>query len=76
MHLPHELAEVFRGQAETIHDLRQRDPQFRKLSDEYHDLNQKVFRAQERLDMLTEDEEHELRRERMRLKDEIARRLG
>ena len=35
-----------------------------------------MYRAQERLDTLTEDEETGLRRERLRLKDEIARRLG
>ena len=76
MQMPHELVQEFPGMAERIHELRENDAHFRKLADRYHDLNKAVYRAQERLDVVTEDEEHKLRHERLKLKDEIARLLG
>lgn len=76
MSTPHELHDEFPGKADRIHALKESDAHFRKLAQAYHDTNRAVHRAETRVDLLSEDEEHRLRKERSRLKDEIARVLG
>jgi hypothetical protein len=76
MHTPHELAEDFPGKADRIHHLKETDAHFRKLAEAYHEANRAVHRAETRAEVVTEEEERRLRRERARLKDEIARALG
>lgn len=76
MSSPHELHEDFPGKAEVIHNLKESNAHFRKLADSYHQVNRAVHRAETRVDLLSEDEEHRLRKERAHLKDEIARLLG
>ena len=46
------------------------------LSDEYHEVNGAIHRAETRAEPTTEAHEEELRRRRARLKDEIARALA
>lgn len=76
MSAPHELADDFPGKAELIHRLKETDAHFRKLADDYHAANRAVHRAETRAEIISEAEESRLRRERARLKDEIARRLA
>jgi hypothetical protein len=76
MSAPHELAEEFPTQAPRIHALREADAHFRALTDRYHATNRAVHRAEERIEPVSEAEETHLRRERARLKDEIARALA
>lgn len=76
MHTPHELAEEFPDLTGRIHHLRETDAHFRRLADDYHAVNRAVHRTETRVEALSEAEEARLRRERMRLKDEIARMLG
>lgn len=76
MSAPHELAEEFPSQTDRIHALREKDAHFRNLTDRYHEANRAVHRAEARIELLSEAEEHKLRRERARLKDEIARALA
>jgi uncharacterized protein YdcH (DUF465 family) len=73
---PHELHEDFPGKADLIHHKKETDAHFRHLADAYHAANRAVHRAETRVDAVSEEEEHRLRRERARLKDEIARLLG
>lgn len=76
MSTPHELHEEFPHAADRMHALKESDPHFRKLADAYHQANRAVHRAETRAEPVSEDEEHRLRRERARLKDEIARLLA
>ena len=71
-HVPHELAEEFPDQTDRIHELKTKNAHFAALSDKYHEINRAVHRAE--TDVEPTDDLHmgELRRERMRLKDEIA----
>jgi uncharacterized protein YdcH (DUF465 family) len=71
-HTPHELAEDFPGQVEKIHDLKVSDPHFAKLMEAYHDVNRAVHRAETGVEPCDQLEETRMRKERMRLKDEIA----
>ena len=69
---PHELGDDFPGQADLIHELKTTNAHFANLADRYHEINRAVHRAE--TDVEPTDDLHmgELRRERMRLKDEIA----
>jgi hypothetical protein len=70
---PNELHEDFPHAAERLHALKDSDPHFRKLADACHHANRAARRAETRAEPVSEEEEHRLRRERARLKDEIAR---
>ena len=45
-HTPHELAEEFPDKADRIHDLKMKDGNFRKLADDYHEVNRAIHRAE------------------------------
>ena len=64
---PHTLQEEFPGQQAAISALKVSDPQFAKLLVEYDEVNDKVHRAETRLDLITEEDEEGLRRQRSRL---------
>lgn len=72
---PHNLHDDFPEQAARIHALKLADPHFARLMRAYDEVNDNVHRAESRVDAMTEDNEAALRKERMRLKDEIARLL-
>lgn len=71
-HTPHELHEEFPEHQETIHQLKESDPHFAKLFDDYHTVNRAIHRAE--TDVEPTDDLHmgEMRKERMALKDQIA----
>ncbi|MEM9619667.1 MAG: YdcH family protein [Pseudomonadota bacterium] len=71
-HTPHELAEDFPGQADKIHELKMNDAHFARLADEYHTVNREVHRVETGVEAASQEREEELRKTRMRLKDEIA----
>ncbi len=75
-HTPHELAEEFPDKAGRIHELKTTDAAFRKLADEYHEVNRAIHRAETNVDPCSEEHEAKLRRDRLFLKDKIASRLG
>ena len=72
-HTPHELAEEFPDATDAIHDLKMSDAHFARLAEEYHTVNRAIHRAETMVEPTSEAHEQEMRRERMRLKDEIAR---
>lgn len=71
-HTPHELAEEFPDKVELMHKLKEDNAHFRKLSDEYHEVNRAVHRAETNVEPCDEAHENMLRRQRMALKDQIA----
>lgn len=73
---PHTLGEEFPGQIEAIHALKAKDPHFAKLLSEYDEVNDRVHRAETRIDTLSEEAEAGLRRARLGLKDSIAAALA
>ncbi len=70
-HTPHELAEEFPEHVETMHRLKMENAHFARLFEEYHEVNRAVHRAEARVDTLDEAAEEALRRNRLRLKDEV-----
>jgi uncharacterized protein len=69
---PHTLHEEFPAEAQKISALKAKDAHFAKLLTEYDTVNDKVHRAETRLDLVTESEEEVLRKTRSRIKDQIA----
>jgi hypothetical protein len=74
-HTPHDLSDDFPGQAHRIADLKAHDAHFARSVARYAEVNEAVYRAESGLEPLSDDHETALRRERMHLKDEIARAL-
>ncbi|EEW25141.1 YdcH family protein [Rhodobacter ferrooxidans] len=70
-HIPHDLVDDFPAEAARIHALKEKDSQFAKLMAEYAAVNEKVFRAESLLEPTATDHEHDLRKLRLRLKDQI-----
>ena len=69
---PHTLHDEFPAEAQKISALKVKDGHFAKLLVDYDQVNDKVHRAETRLDLLSEAEEEVLRKTRSRLKDQIA----
>ena len=74
--VPHELGAEFPGQSALIHNLKLADPSFATLIERYQTVNRAVHRMEARIEPVSEETEQASRRERMRLKDEIARVLS
>src|SRR4051794_7090712 len=68
---PHDLAEEFPDQREQISALKTSNGHFARLAEEYHEVNRQVHRIETRVVPASEDVEEELKRRRVRQKDEI-----
>ena len=75
-HTPHELAEEFPHALDLMHRLKQEDAHFARLSEEYHEVNRAIHRAETLVEPVSDAYETDLRRKRLALKDEIARMLS
>jgi uncharacterized protein YdcH (DUF465 family) len=71
-HTPHELADDFPADVDKIHALKVSNPHFARLMEAYHDVNRAVHRAETGVEPIDQSAETQMRKERMRLKDEIA----
>jgi uncharacterized protein YdcH (DUF465 family) len=71
-HTPHELAVEFPSHVVRMHDLKGSNAHFARLCDEYHEVNRAIHRAETRAEVVTEEHESTLRRQRLALKDQIA----
>ena len=69
---PHTLQEEFPGEADKISTMKSGNAHFAKLMEEYDSVNDKVHRAEARIDAVSDEHEEGLRRQRSRLKDQIA----
>jgi uncharacterized protein YdcH (DUF465 family) len=69
---PHTLHDEFPADAARISALKASDAHFARILLDYDTVNDKVHRSETRLDLLTDAEEETLRKERSRLKDQIA----
>lgn len=73
---PHTLRDEFPGKLDAIHTLKLIDPAFARLLREYDEINDKVHRAETRLDTVSEEAERTLRRQRLQVKDAIVSALA
>jgi len=75
-HTPHELHEEFPHAVEQMHKLKLEDAHFARLSEQYHEVNRAIHRAETLVEPVSDVHETEMRRKRLALKDEIARMLN
>ena len=65
--LSHEFPEF----KEAIHNLKISDAHFAKLYDNYGELCKAIYRAEQRIELISEEAEEALRKDRVKLKDEL-----
>ena len=70
-HVPHELAADFPEYADKISAMKQDNSHFAKLVDEYHVVNREVHRIEAGVETVADQYAEDVRKKRMRLKDEI-----
>ena len=68
---PHDLAEECPEHVDRMHALKTENAHFRRLFDEYHDLNRAIHRAETNVEPTDDFHMETMRKQRMRLKDEI-----
>lgn len=73
---PHTLGEEFPGKLVSIHALKAADPRFARILEEYDSINDRIHRAETRIVPISEEEETNLRKQRLALKDTIERALA
>jgi uncharacterized protein YdcH (DUF465 family) len=71
MDLHHPIYQEFPEHRETIRRLKGCDDRFRKWFDEYHSLDDAIYRIEEEIDFATDQEIEELKKRRAWLKDQI-----
>jgi uncharacterized protein YdcH (DUF465 family) len=69
---PHDLAEEFPDERDRITELKTSNGHFARLAEEYDEVNRSIYRMETRVEPTSDDVEEELKRRRVRLKDEIA----
>lgn len=70
-HTPHDLSVDLPEHADEIQRLKISDPHFARLIERYGEVNHAIHRAETSVMPTSEAHEYEMRRERMKLKDEI-----
>ncbi|WP_299826537.1 YdcH family protein [uncultured Roseobacter sp.] len=73
---PHELHEEFPDKKQVISELKASDGHFARLFEEYHEINRAIHRAEINVEPTDDLHMMEMRKERMVLKDEIAKCLA
>ena len=71
MDLHHPILREFPEHRETIKQLKAADERFRKMFEEYHTIDDAIYRIEEDIDFATDQEIEELKLRRARLKDYI-----
>jgi hypothetical protein len=67
----HNLLNEFPEHQEKIHELKVSDNHFRKLFDEYHELEHDIHRINIGEDVVTDEAMHELKAKLLFIKDEL-----
>lgn len=72
----HDLLHEFPEHKEKIHDLKVSDSHFRKIFDEYHEVDHEIHRYESGASVTTDTHLNELRSKRVHLKDEVFKYLS
>lgn len=67
----HDLLPEFPEYGEKIHQLKVNDAHFRKLFDEYHELENEIHRINTGIEVGTNEHAHELKAKLLFIKDEL-----
>jgi uncharacterized protein len=75
MQIPHELPEEFADESRLIAQLTKTNYLFRRLASRYDEINLQIYRIESEEEPTTDQVLERLKKQRLRLKDEIARML-
>lgn len=67
----HDLIHELPEHRERIHELKMSDENFRKMFDEYHELDHQIIRMEEGIETPSDDVLEELKKQRLFLKDQL-----
>lgn len=73
---PHTLRDEFPDQMEAIHALKLTSPEFARILEEYDEVNDRIHRAETRIEPVGDEVEVAMRKQRLMLKDKIASTLN
>ncbi|HTD87653.1 MAG TPA: YdcH family protein [Candidatus Binatia bacterium] len=71
MDLHHPILREFPDDRETIKRLKASDERFRKMFEEYHQLDDAIYRIEEEIEFASDQEIEEMKKRRAWLKDQI-----
>ncbi len=71
-HIHHTLAEEFSDQLDKLHDLKLTNSYFVRLQTEYDKTNEEINKIEAQLENTSDQFLEDLKKNRLRLKDEIA----
>ena len=71
MDLHHPILREFPDDRETIKRLKASDERFRKMFEEYHQLDDAIYRIEEEIEFASDQETEEMKKRRAWLKDQI-----
>ena len=72
-HLSHSLSVEFPELAPAIHRLKIEDAHFARLLTEHDEIDQRITRDEEKIEVLSDETLHQLKQQRLKLKDELYR---
>ena len=72
MRIPHELQDEFSAEASLIARLRKRNYEFGRLASHYEEVNRHIHRIESGEEPTSDTVAEELKKQRLKLKDEIA----
>jgi uncharacterized protein YdcH (DUF465 family) len=67
----HKIGEEFPDYREKIHTLKMGDAHFAGLLEKWESIDKKIARAESRIELMSQEEEEQLRKQRLALKDEL-----
>lgn len=67
----HTIGEEFPEYKEQIHTLKTSNAHFQSLLTKWEEIDKQIARAESRIELMSEEHEEQLRRNRLALKDEI-----
>ncbi|HEY6860643.1 MAG TPA: DUF465 domain-containing protein [Pseudolabrys sp.] len=75
MHIPHELQDEFPDEALFIERLIKSNYEFGQLAAHYNEVNRQIYRIETEEEPTTDEVLERLKKQRLKLKDDIANRL-
>ncbi len=67
----HDLTSEFPEYKEKIHTLKTSNAHFKKLVEKYETLDKSIAKSEGRVDLMSEQSEESLRKERLKIKEEL-----
>ncbi|NDA45977.1 MAG: DUF465 domain-containing protein [Alphaproteobacteria bacterium] len=74
-HTPHELHQEFPQHAEALHQLKMSNAHFQRLSQDYERINKVIHKAEAGLEPMDDAALEGLKKQRLHIKDDIAKLL-